>query len=164
MGNVANVAETIHTRALARAAEIEGSTQALASLLRVPHNTLLRWMSGRAQMPLRAFLHTIRLLVQHEVGGHGAPSLQEVASGEKLNFRVGELTGRCVRCGDTGFMLAEPGTTLRFTSKLACCGCGETVVHGDLVARLSKDAVYHPRAPSATRARRPANATDNESR
>ena len=60
------MADTIHTRALARAAETEGSTQALAGVLHVPENTLLRWMSGRAQMPLRAFLRLVEVLSQHD--------------------------------------------------------------------------------------------------
>jgi hypothetical protein len=41
---------------LRQAAEAEGSTQALASRLNAPEPTLLRWMDGRAQTPLRALL------------------------------------------------------------------------------------------------------------
>src|SRR5437899_4363565 len=52
----------IYTQTLARAAEAHRSTQALASLLHVPESTLLRRMSGRAQMPVQAFLELIRLL------------------------------------------------------------------------------------------------------
>jgi len=148
------MADTIYTRALARAAEIQGSTQALASLLRVPENTLLRWMCGRAQMPLQAFLNLIQLLVQHELSGRGEPRLQEVASGEKLTFRMGELIGHCARCDGTDFELAAPGTALKFTSVLACAACGERIKHGDLIAQLAKDAVYHSRAMTAARARR----------
>jgi hypothetical protein len=151
-----DMADTIYTRALSRAAEIQGSTQALASLLRVPENTLLRWMAGRAQMPLQAFLNLIELLVKHEETGGGEPRLQDVAEGEKLSFRMGDLVGHCARCDGTEFTLASPGPAVKFTSKLACCACGEVVVHGNLIAQLARDAVYHSRAMTAARARRQA--------
>ena len=48
--------ETLYTQTLARAADAEGGTAALAGVLHVPEKTLERWMSGRAQTPLRAFL------------------------------------------------------------------------------------------------------------
>jgi len=32
----------------------------------VPENALLRWMAGRAQMPLQAFLKTIELIAADE--------------------------------------------------------------------------------------------------
>ena len=156
MGKLVDMADTIYTRALSRAAEIQGSTQALATLLRVPENTLLRWMAGRAQMPLQAFLKLIELLVQHEARGQGEPKLQEVAADEKLTFKMGELTGHCARCDSTEFMLATPGTALKFTSNLTCCACGFEVVHGNLIAQLAKDAVYHSRAMTVARTRRQA--------
>ena len=81
----ASVADTIHTRALARAAEAQGSTQSLAGLLHVPENTLLR-----------------------------------------------------------------------MTSELACAGCGERVVHGNLISQLAKDAVHQSRAMTIARAKRQA--------
>src|SRR2546428_13721342 len=86
------VADTIHTRALARAAEAEGSTQALAGVLHVPENTLMRWMSGRAQMPLRAFLRLVELLSQHEKkngGGTGASAGRAPGNGNQT-FPQGE--------------------------------------------------------------------------
>jgi len=68
------VAENVYTKVLRQAAAIEASTQALATVLRVPENTLLRWMSGRAQMPLRAFLKALDLVAAHEVAGTAAPA------------------------------------------------------------------------------------------
>jgi hypothetical protein len=147
------MADTIFTRALARAAEIQASTQALASQLHVPENTLLRWMSGRAQMPVQAFLNVIQFLVQEEKKGHEA-RLQDVTEGEKLTFHIGELTGHCARCDCTDFVPAVPTGSLKFTTELVCCSCGERVIHGDLIATLAKDAVYQSRAMTAARARR----------
>jgi len=146
------MAVTIYTRALERAAEAQGSTQALAGLLRVPENTLLRWMSGRAQMPLQAFLKLIELLVQFEKSG-GDSSIQEV-NGDKLTFNMGELLARCAKCDGTEFLPAEPTARIRFTSRLVCRACGEGVVHGELIAQLAKDAVQHSRATTAARAKR----------
>ena len=146
------MADTIHTRALARAAEAQGSTQSLASLLRVPENTLLRWMSGRAQMPLQAFLKLIDVLVQFEKTGGDAAL--DGASGEKRTFKMGELLARCARCDTTEFVAAEPAAKLRFTSELICAACGERVVHGNLIAQLAKDAVHQSRAMTVARAKR----------
>jgi hypothetical protein len=147
------MADTIYTRALGRAAEIQGSTQALASLLRVPENTLLRWMSGRAQMPLQAFLKLIELLSQNDRAGVDT-RVQDLAEGEKLTFTMGQLTAHCARCDGTEFATVAPSAALKFTSHLACCSCGETIVHGNLIAALAKDAVYHSRAMTAARVRR----------
>jgi hypothetical protein len=44
---------------LLQAVQTQGSRQALASMLHVPENTLLRWMSGSAQTPLQAFRKVI---------------------------------------------------------------------------------------------------------
>ena len=150
------MADTIYTRTLARAAEAQGSTQALASLLRVPENTLLRWMSGRAQMPLRAFLKLIELLMQHEKSGAGQTSIAEQTNGERLTFRIGELLARCARCDDTQFLPTVLDGRERLTSELQCAACGQRVVHGDLLGRLAKDAVKNSRVMTAVRTRRQA--------
>jgi hypothetical protein len=145
------VADTIHTRILARAAEAEGGKQALAHLLRVPENTLERWMSGRAQMPLQAFLKLLEILTQHEARGHlVAPS----SNAEPLTFAMGQLQARCTRCDGTEFVPAEPDKPLRFTAALLCRSCGERVVHGDLIAQLARDAVHQSRAMTVARSRR----------
>lgn len=60
------VAETIYTQTLAKAAKFHGGTQSLANFLHVPEATLLRWMSGRAQMPQQAFLKLVEAIAQHE--------------------------------------------------------------------------------------------------
>jgi len=93
----ASVADTIHTRALARAAEAQGSTQSLAGLLHVPENTLLRWMSGRAQMPVQAFLKLVEMLVQHEKNGGRDSATAAHINGEKRVFRNFEQIGAIAR-------------------------------------------------------------------
>src|SRR5205085_1727056 len=83
--------ETIYTQTLARAAQAEGGTAALASLLHVPEKTLERWMSGRAQTPLRAFFKALERLATHEARGVAAPLPR--ATGEPLGFRLGAANG-----------------------------------------------------------------------
>jgi hypothetical protein len=147
------VADTIYTRALGRAAQAQGSTQALASYLHVPENTLLRWMAGRAQMPLQAFLKLVELLGKYENGDAAEPQPAAAPSAEKLRFTIGELAARCARCDGEQFQLAKPGP-LRYTSALLCSACGENVVHGNLICQLAKDAVWHTRALTVARTRR----------
>jgi len=147
------MADTLYTRALVRAAEIQGSTQALASLLRVPENTLLRWMAGRAQMPLQAFLKTIELIAADErqqppVPRPGGPSA------EKLRFRIAGLEAHCERCDGHDFVQTDPSMPLRYINELACCGCGHRVTHGNLIAQLAKDAVFHSKALTVARQKR----------
>lgn len=151
------MADTIYTRTLVRAAESQGSTQALAHLLRVPENTLLRWMSGRAQMPLQAFLKLVELLTQQERADlaaareaqHGTPP-----GARRLTFKMGPLLARCARCDHSEFEAVEPDAPLLFTSELACAACGGKVRHGDVICQLAKDAVHHSRAMTAQRTRR----------
>src|SRR5947208_5944399 len=150
------MADTIYTRALARAAEAQGSTQSLAGLLHVPENTLLRWMSGRAQMPVQAFLKLVEMLVQHEKNGGRDSATAAHINGEKLSFNMGELFARCARCDGTAFAPVATGTPLRMTSELACAACSERVVHGNLIAQLARDAIQHSRAMTAARTRRQA--------
>ena len=150
-----DVADTIYTRTLARTAEAQGSTQSLASLLRVPENTLLRWMSGRAQMPLQAFLKLMEVLAQHEKNG-ASTTIQEAAKGEPVTLKMGELQAHCAKCDGTEFLATSDDPGVRFTSQLACRACGERVIYGNLVAQLAKDAVMHSRALTAQRTRRQA--------
>lgn len=146
----------IYTQTLARAAEAQGSTQAVASLLHVPESTLRRWMSGRAQMPLAAFLRLIGLLSEYERKGGGYPGTAGAASGETLAFRMGTLIARCARCDGSAFLPADPKQPVKLTSELACCACGERVIHGNLIAQLAKDAVMQSRTYTAARAKRQA--------
>jgi DNA-directed RNA polymerase subunit RPC12/RpoP len=149
------MAETIYTQTLAKAAEIHGgSTQALASFLHVPENTLLRWMSGRAQMPLQAFLKLIEVLTQSERNGAAHLALRETARGEPLTFKMGEVVAHCARCDGSEFAALASNDEIKFTSELACRDCGERVVHGNLICQLAKDAVQHSRAKTAARSRR----------
>jgi len=140
------VAQTIYTETLAKAAEIHGSTQALASFLRVPEATLLRWMSGRAQMPLQAFLRLIEAVAQSESARPSDHVLQEAPQAEPLTFRIGNLAAHCARCDSTQFRPVVAGSPLRMTSELACVSCGERVVRGNLIAQLAKDTVQRTRA------------------
>lgn len=149
------MADTIYTRTLARAAAAQGSTQSLASLLRVPENTLLRWMSGRAQMPLQAFLKLMEVLAQHERNGANT-TIEENVKGEPVTLKMADLQARCARCDSTEFMPTADDGHVRFTSELACRNCGERVIYGNLVAQLAKDAVFHSRTLTAQRARRQA--------
>ncbi len=149
------MADTIYTRTLARAAEAQGSAQSLASLLRVPENTLLRWMSGRAQMPLQAFLKLMDVLAQHERNGADT-TIEESSNGEPVTLRMGELDARCAKCDGTEFSTINDDARVRFTSQIACRACGEPVVYGNLVAQLAKDTVLHSRAMTAQRTRRQA--------
>lgn len=146
----------IYTQTLARAAEAQGSTQALASLLHVPESTLLRWMAGRAQMPLQAFLKLISVLIHYEKTGGGYASAGQPASGDKLVFWMGKLEARCGRCDGSEFIPAAPAQPVKLTSELVCCACGESVIHGNLITQLAKDAVNQSRALTAARAKRQA--------
>ena len=143
--------ETIYTQTLKRAADAEGGSAALASLLHVPQNTLERWMTGRAQTPVRAFLKALERLSQHESTGVAAAPM---VNAEPLVFRMGPLLARCNRCDCTEFAPADPAQPLKLVSPLVCRACGERVVHGELVAQLAQDAVLHAHAMTAARTRR----------
>jgi hypothetical protein len=143
--------ETVCTQALKRAAEAEGGSAALAQVLRVPQGTLERWISGRAQTPLRAFLKVLERLASHEMNGAAAPL---AVNGDPLTFAMGKLLARCSRCDGTEFTPADGAAALKLTGELRCRGCGETVVHGDLIARLAQDAVQYSHAMTAARTRR----------
>lgn len=144
--------QTIYTETLSRAAQAEGGTAALASMLHVPEKTLERWMSGRAQTPLRAFLKVLERLTVHEQNGASAAPL--VKDGEPLSFRIGQLLARCSRCDCTEFDPAEADKPLTLVSALACRACGEKVIHGNLIAHLAQDAVQYAHAMTAARTRR----------
>ena len=151
MAYIEGVKDSLYTQTLARAAQAEGGIAPLAALLRVPEKTLERWMSGRAQTPVRAFLKALERLSAHEENGVvPAPAV----NGEPLSFMMGELQARCARCDGTQFAPAEPHAPLKLTSALVCRSCGEKVVHGNLIAQLAQDAVQHTHAMTAARQRR----------
>jgi hypothetical protein len=139
------MAQTIHTRALAQAVEIHSSTQALASELRVPENTLLRWMSGRAQMPVAAFRRVIEILVQHERQAGVAAVVSLPAEAEKVKFDLGEVAARCPSCDNTQFLSTLSRDSLRMTSLLACEACKQTVTYGELIVALAAQATRYSR-------------------
>jgi len=141
--------DTIYTRALLQAAAAHGGAQALAGALRVPVNTLQRWMSGRAQTPLRAFYEVIHLLVEHEQGASSAIAGREPAApDEALQFASGDLLARCAGCGAADFALVPPAAALMYTAELRCRACDNKVTHGALLAALARAAVAHGRRKS----------------
>ena len=142
--------EKIITDILREAIRIEGSAQALASRLNAPEGTLARWVAGRAQTPLRAFLAVIDFVMKHEAGAPPSPGAPAAADDAppSLVLALGPLEARCARCDGTRFkrLGAAP---LQLTSVLACCECGTQVVHGNLLAQLARDAVQQSRASMA---------------
>lgn len=138
--------DTIYTRALLQAADAHGGAYALASMLRVPENTLQRWMSGRAQTPLRVFYKVIQLLVEHERSASSATGGSEPAApDEALQFASGSLVARCAGCGAADFALVPPAAALMYTAELRCRACDAKVTHGALLAALARAAVAHGR-------------------
>lgn len=123
------MAQNVYTRLLKQLVAIEGSSQAVASLLRVPEGTLIWWMNGRAQMPLRALLKAMDLVAKHELKD----------AEERLTFELGPLRAQCSKCGGGEFRRAVDAP-LTYQSLLACCACGHEVVHGDLVVQVAKEA------------------------
>lgn len=131
------MSENVYARVLAQLVAKESSTQAVASLLHVPEKTLERWMLGRSQMPLRAFLRALDLVVQHEERDGALPSTQPAP--EPLTFRAGPVAATCAKCGHEHFRRADPAARPTYRSRLACFGCGTEVVHGDLITALAKE-------------------------
>jgi hypothetical protein len=148
------VKENVITAVLREAARIDGSTQGLASRLHAPESTLLLWMEGRAQVPLRALLNSIYVIVEWELQTDEphAGFAAETGAHDKLSVSMGQLAARCSRCDGTEFRAVGPGE-LRLTSRLACIACGEEVLHGTLITRLAKELIQHSRSMVA-RARR----------
>lgn len=151
------MADTIFTRALGQAVEAHGGSQALAQLLNVPETTLRRWMSGRAQMPLRAFHRVIELLTEHEQSADETLAPGASVLEANLSFNIGEMLARCARCGGTQFSPRSPAAPLQMTSVLHCSSCHYGVAHGALLAELSARAVRHSHdAARRTKSKRPA--------
>jgi hypothetical protein len=122
------LARSIFTRALNAAAAAEGGCQALAGQLRVPQGTLLRWMSGRSLMPLRAFSKVMAILAEHE-RRHPDEGGRDAAQPPILTFGLNNSTACCASCGSTEFVQPAPASRLRYGSTLACRSCGKEVVH-----------------------------------
>ena len=129
------MADNVYTKVLRQAVELDGSPSAIASRLRVPEGTLMRWMSGRAQMPLLAFLEAMQYVAAREP----ETPAQGQASDEKLSFHVGPMSARCEACDATEFRRTDPSKSLRYASTLACRACGTEVKHGHLVVQLAKE-------------------------
>ena len=137
------MADNVYTKVLEQAAGLEGSTQALAARLHVPEKTLLRWMSGRAQMPLQAFLNAMEFVAARE---QQIAVQASAASDEKLSFNVGPVLARCARCEGTQFRRADPSQALHYARNLACRSCGAEVNYGRLVVELARETSVHARS------------------
>ena len=150
--------DNVYTRLLARAVEIEGSIQALAHRAHAPEATLLRWISGRAQMPFKAYEMLLQFVQQAESQAPLAMSKSGPASAstnpERLTFPLGKLLGRCARCDGTEFRRYDANAPLKMTSVLECCACFAQVIHGALLVELGKDAMASGRANAVYRAKR----------
>lgn len=130
--------ENVYSKVLAQLVAREGSsTQAVASLLNVPEKTLERWMLGRSQMPLRAFLRALELVAQHEQ--RDGTLVASAPEPEPLRFLAGPVPATCAKCGQEHFRRADPSARPTYRSTLACLGCGTEVAHGDLIAALAKE-------------------------
>lgn len=137
-GHRRRVSENVYSKVLAQLVAGEGSsTQAVASLLNVPEKTLERWMLGRSQMPLRAFLRALELVVQHEE--RDGTLVASPPQAEPLRFHAGPVAATCAKCGHDRFRRVDPTTRPTYGSTLACLGCGAEVVHGDLIAALARE-------------------------
>ena len=143
--------ENVYSKVLAQlAAKEEGGTLAVADLLKVPQKTLERWMLGRSQMPLRAFLRALDLVVQHEERDGTVQAAPPAVA--PLAFRAGPATATCTKCGHERFRRADPQAGPSYRSMLACLGCGTEVMHANLIAALAKE-VAHRAGTYVARAR-----------
>jgi len=129
------VADNLYTKVLRQAVELDGSPSAIASRLRVPEGTLMRWISGRAQMPLLAFLEAMQYVAEREP----ETPAEGQAIDEKLSFQLGPMSARCEACDGTEFRRADQSKGLRYASTLVCRACGTEVKHGHLVVQLAKE-------------------------
>ena len=145
------MAEDVFTICLRRAADLHGSTQGLASALRVPEKTLMRWMAGRAMMPMQAFSKVLEWIMEQEACDGPRPFPAQGA--HEMSFRAEDLTARCGKCGGARFRTQAPP---RLVDPLACTGCGELVVQRELILELAERFTERRRERAATRKRKPA--------
>ena len=125
------MADTVFTRALVQAVALQGSTQALAPLLRVPEETLLRWMAGRAMMPVKAFRQLLELLKDTEAH----PDLH--APDGTVAIGLGQVLAQCA-CSGTQFASKGPGAPLRYSSPLVCAACRQDVTLAELFYEVAQ--------------------------
>ena len=60
--------ETVHAKAIRKAAETLGSVQELQRFLQVPSHDLLRWMNGAEEPPLQVFLRVVDIILEKPAG------------------------------------------------------------------------------------------------
>lgn len=156
------MADTVYTRLLARAIEIEGSTQGLAHRLRVPEATLLRWMRGRAQLPWKVYGVLVDFIRRAETrAGQPPTDANSVtptarASAGRLTFPLGGFNGRCATCDGIEFRQVDANAELTMTSVLECCACHAQTMHGDLLVQFGEEIARRSKANALSRTRRPA--------
>lgn len=119
---------------LAAAAQYLGSTQALARLLHVPEGTLLRWLAGRAMMPVRAFSKVLEIIQHHESRLPDEPARDQTAP--PLTLTLNQSTACCANCGRSEFVHCTPALRLRYRALLACAACGTQAAYRDLLLEL----------------------------
>jgi hypothetical protein len=146
------MADTIFTRALSQAMAMHGSTQALAYALRVPEATLLRWVAGRAQMPLAAFHHVVDELMAHEAKAEQPAGANGV---HPVQFNIGEVVARCPRCHGAEFSADVAPDALTMRSVLCCRSCGHGISQGELLRELATSAIRDSRSAASRRGRQP---------
>jgi hypothetical protein len=130
------VQQTVHTRALRRAVEILGSTEAVRDYLGVELPRLLLWLQGRATPPPEVFLRTVDLLLERKMDSLQTP----------LEFRMVGNVARCPKCDGTEFTPRAAGSKLDGRTELVCTTCGEISIHGDLIVRLGAEAAQRAAA------------------
>jgi len=139
------MSQTIFSTALGEAARYEGSTKALADKLHVPENTLGRWMSGKAEMPLRAFYKLLDLIAQHERKPQASSGSLDIASAGMLSFKIAHALAQCPQCGESEFARADPAQPLKLASRLRCVSCGAEVIHRALITQFAEQVSFHSR-------------------
>jgi hypothetical protein len=68
---------SLHSRVLARAAEIVGGVAALSDYLQVPQADLMRWIKGEEEPTRKSFLDAVDMLLEHDMGEFGPQKLQD---------------------------------------------------------------------------------------
>lgn len=61
--------QSVHVRALLRASQAVGGTDALAAYLHVSKSEVASWMNGTSETPLRIFLKVVDFLMERQLAG-----------------------------------------------------------------------------------------------
>lgn len=67
--------ESLHRRAMHRAAELLGGTEALAAVLEVNPHAVTRWIDGSLRISERVFLKVVDIVLEQQIKAlHARPS------------------------------------------------------------------------------------------